>query len=121
MISWGGMRLPNDLAIFLPRPSTTKPWVSTLLKGGFPSTHIAGIKEDWNHPRCWSEPSKYKAQGKSSSFLFFNTAWWLIPESNQTSQISSQRANLRPWHLGQANPSGKNAFISSLNQISLPA
>lgn len=31
-------------------------------------------KELWNHPRCWSVPSRYKSAGKPRPFLFPNTA-----------------------------------------------
>ena len=82
-----------------------------------------GINEDWNQPRCWSEPSKYRSAGTPpSSFLFFNTAWLLTPESNQTSRISEPLENVFPLpHNGQVNPSGRKSFISLLNQASVPS
>ena len=55
---WGETTLPKDLDCFLPFSSTTKPWVRTALYGGRPFIAILVSKDDWNHPLCWSEPSR---------------------------------------------------------------
>ena len=34
-------------------------------------------KDDWNQPRCWSEPSRYRSAGKSKPCFSFKTAEWV--------------------------------------------
>ncbi len=58
-----GITLPSDLDIFTPLSSTTKPWVSTVSKGAVPVVPTAVRIDDWNQPRCWSEPSRYMNVG----------------------------------------------------------
>src|SRR5471032_3657437 len=86
----GASVLPSDLDIFLPSPSTVKPWVSSALYGGAPFSIEDVSSEEWNQPRCWSEPSRYRSAGKADCSLCEprSTVWWVEPESNQTSSVS---------------------------------
>ena len=54
----GAMTLPSDFDIFRPWLSTVKPWVSTWRYGAWPFTATLVRIEEWNQPRCWSEPSR---------------------------------------------------------------
>ncbi len=65
--SCGSMPLPSDLLILRPSPSTVKPCVSSALYGGRPSSIEAVSSDEWNQPRCWSEPSRYRSAGNCSS------------------------------------------------------
>ena len=56
--SIGSTVLPRLLDIFLPSLSIVKPWVSTALYGARPRVPQLSSSEDWNQPRCWSEPSR---------------------------------------------------------------
>uniref|UniRef100_A0A0A9CZW1 Uncharacterized protein n=1 Tax=Arundo donax TaxID=35708 RepID=A0A0A9CZW1_ARUDO len=40
--------------------------------------------ELWNHPRCWSEPSRYISAGKLRPSLFAKTAAHEEPETINT-------------------------------------
>src|SRR5690606_8016412 len=93
----GATTLPTDLLILRPCPSTTKPWVSSALYGGRPYSMQPVSSDEWNQPRCWSEPSRYRSAGHASSSACEPlTAWsWppstvacVVPESNQTSSVS---------------------------------
>src|SRR5471030_2013391 len=88
--SCGETVLPIDLDIFLPSPSTTKPCVSKALYGGAPFNIEDVSSDEWNQPRCWSEPSRYRSAGKASCSLCEprKTVWCVVPESNQTSSVS---------------------------------
>ena len=55
--------LPSDFDIFSPLSSTTKPWVRTVSKGAVPVVPTAVRIDDWNQPRCWSDPSRYMNAG----------------------------------------------------------
>ncbi|MNT54283.1 hypothetical protein D3C86_1732460 [compost metagenome] len=57
-MSCGDTVLPTDLDILRPSPSTVKPWVSSALYGGLPYSIEAVSSDEWNQPRCWSEPSR---------------------------------------------------------------
>ena len=46
--------------------------------------------DDWNQPRCWSEPSMYASAGNRTP-RSHSTARQLLPESNQTSSVSRPR------------------------------
>src|SRR5208337_4121943 len=85
--SSGAVALPRDLDIFRPFSSLTKPWVSTALKGATPRVPTASSNDEWNQPRCWSEPSKYKSAGQGRP-RFSSTKAWVQPDSNQTSTMS---------------------------------
>jgi hypothetical protein len=54
----GSMVLPRLLDIFMPLASMVKPCVSTALKGARPRVPQLSSSDDWNQPRCWSEPSR---------------------------------------------------------------
>ena len=58
MMSCGSMPLPSDLDILRPCSSTVKPWVRHCLYGACLSIATPVSSEDWNQPRCWSEPSR---------------------------------------------------------------
>ena len=96
MTSCGKVWLPSDFDILRPCSSSVKPCVSTTSNGARPRVPQLSSREDWNQPRCWSEPSRYitvsaavdvaadagepgKWTGSSS------TKAWVEPESNQTS------------------------------------
>ena len=71
MIVIGLMILPRDLLIFLPFSSRTMPCVMSDAYGLTASSPgardpIAVNSWLWNHPRCWSEPSRHKS---ASNFL----------------------------------------------------
>ena len=85
---WGDTTLPRDLDCFLPFSSTTKPWVRTALYGALPFIAMLVSNDDWNHPLCWSEPSKYRSATTPLENLFSETVEWVTPESNQTSKVS---------------------------------
>ncbi len=46
--------------------------------------------DEWNQPRCWSEPSRYMSAGKCDSAACEprSTVSCVVPESNQTSSVS---------------------------------
>ena len=56
--SCGAVTLPRDFDILRPCSSITKPSVSTALNGAAPRVPTASSNDDWNQPRCWSEPSR---------------------------------------------------------------
>ncbi len=86
----GASVLPIDLDILRPSPSTTKPCVSSDLYGGTPFIIDEVSSDEWNQPRCWSEPSRYMSAGKcdTSACDPRSTVWCVEPESNQTSSVS---------------------------------
>src|SRR6185437_14010340 len=101
MTFWGSTVLPIDFDILRPFSSSVNPCVSTLSNGARPRVPQLSSSDDWNQPRCWSEPSRYitvslppstlrlmparpgKCSGSSS------TKACVEPLSNQTSQMSS--------------------------------
>src|SRR5574343_1725078 len=111
----GAMTLPLDLDILWPLPSTTKPCVSRALYGARPSMAQPESSEDWNQPRCWSEPSRYRSAGcvDTAAWEPRSTCQWVVPESNQTSSVSFI---LTYWPASA--PS--NPAASKLNQASMP-
>src|SRR4051812_24055587 len=86
----GASVLPSDLDIFLPSPSTVKPCVNGALYGGRPFSIEEVSSEEWNQPRCWSEPSRYRSDGKAETSACEprSTVWCVVPESNHTSSVS---------------------------------
>src|ERR1700730_10865641 len=88
--SCGSTPLPSDFDILRPSPSTVKPCVSSALYGGGPSSMEAVSNDEWNHPRCWSEPSRYKSAGNCSESACEprSTCQCVVPESNHTSSVS---------------------------------
>ena len=57
--SCGASTLPSDFDILRPSSAMVKPWVSTMSNGARPRVPHDSSSEDWNQPRCWSEPSRY--------------------------------------------------------------
>jgi hypothetical protein len=86
----GAITLPSDLLILRPWPSTTKPCVSSDLYGGTPFIMQDVSSDEWNQPRCWSDPSRYISAGKCDSAACEprSTVSCVVPESNQTSSVS---------------------------------
>src|SRR6185312_2857546 len=120
MTSCGAVVLPSDLLIFLPSPSRVKPCVNTLLYGAKPLVAQLSSSEEWNQPRCWSEPSRYIEAGKLNHghfCLLRSTQACVVPLSNQTSRISS---TLRHWP-ACSTPSRKRSRAPGLNQASAPS
>src|SRR5437868_403099 len=72
------------------------PCVRTVLKGGAPFPASERSSEDWNHPRCWSLPSRYMSACHGCSLPFpwrssarrISTAREEEPESIHTSRVS---------------------------------
>ena len=69
MTSCGAMTLPSDFDILCPSSSSTKPCVSTMSNGARPRVPQLSRSEDWNQPRCWSEPSRYITVSEPPSLL----------------------------------------------------
>ncbi|MNN47587.1 hypothetical protein D3C81_1620150 [compost metagenome] len=114
----GSMVLPSDLDILRPFSSTVKPCVSSSRYGAWLSMAQPVSSEEWNQPRCWSEPSRYRSARGPVSWPMLceprSTCQWVVPESNQTSRVS---AILSYWPA--SSPSSSAA--SSLNQASMPS
>src|ERR1700675_1169230 len=112
--------LPTDLDIFSPLSSTTNPCVSTVSNGARPVLPTEVRIDDWNQPRCWSEPSRYMNAGAPPrpKIDSSSTAWWLEPDSNQTSRMSPSLRNAVPPHFGQAAPGGTSSSTGPVNQAS---
>src|ERR1700682_1966582 len=97
----GSTVLPIDFDILRPFSSSVKPWVSTISNGARPRVPQLSSSDDWNQPRCWSEPSRYITVSSPPSTWrrmspipgkctrSSSTKAWVEPESNQTSQMSS--------------------------------
>src|SRR4030095_749416 len=87
----GATTLPLDFDILRPSPSTVKPCVKSALYGGTPFSMQETSSDEWNQPRCWSEPSRERAAGKPVSEtceparVFLSpvgppiTVWWVEP------------------------------------------
>ena len=58
MTSSGATVFPRLFDIALPWPSSTKPCVSTASYGAPPRMATPVRSDEWNQPRCWSEPSR---------------------------------------------------------------
>ena len=69
MTSCGKVWLPSDFDIFRPFSSSVKPCVSTTSNGARPRVPQLSSSEDWNQPRCWSEPSRYITSSAPPSIL----------------------------------------------------
>src|SRR5438132_1438607 len=91
----------SEFDILRPSSSSTKPCVSTTSKGARARVPQDSSSEDWNQPRCWSEPSRYMTVSGPPSRLRLipasegkcagssKTKAWVEPESHQTSRMSS--------------------------------
>src|SRR5690349_19486834 len=92
MMSCGATTLPSDLLILRPSASIVNPWVSTDSYGAKPLVAQLSSSDEWNQPRCWSEPSRYIEAGNLRSVHCLelrSTQACVVPDSNQTSRISS--------------------------------
>ena len=101
MTSCGNTWLPSDFDILRPSSASTKPCVSTTSNGARPRVPQLSKSEEWNQPRCWSEPSRYiTVSGPPSALRLMpascgkcsgssSTKACVEPESNQTSRMSS--------------------------------
>src|SRR6185369_5772740 len=118
MTSSGATTLPTDLLILRPWPSSTKPWVSTLLYGATPLVPTLSSREEWNQPRCWSLPSRYMSAGERKSGFGSRTAACETPESNQTSRMSFSFSSAADPHFGQTVPVGSSCSGLQSNQTS---
>src|SRR3989338_11320537 len=78
--SCGATTLPSDLDILRPFSSTTKPWVSSSLYGAWPSMAAPVSKDEWNQPRCWSEPSRRSEEHTSELQSQFHLVCRLLLE-----------------------------------------
>ncbi|MNM99969.1 hypothetical protein D3C81_1125490 [compost metagenome] len=114
----GAITLPRDLDILRPDSSTVKPWVSSSRYGAWLSMAQPVSSDEWNQPRCWSEPSRYRSARGPVSWPIGceprRTCQCVVPESNQTSRVS-----LILSYCGASAPSSSAA--SSLNQASMPS
>ena len=115
------MTFPTDFDIFLPLASTTKPWVSTWRYGALCLVATDVSRELWNHPRCWSLPSRYMSAGHDRSSRCSSTAAWLTPESNQTSRMSSSLSKSWPPHSWQTAFLPRKSSGGRENQESAPS
>src|SRR3954454_21796041 len=113
--------LPPDLAIFLPCSSTTNPCVSTVSNGARPVVPTAVRMDDWNQPRCWSDPSRYMKAGYPRSKSPDRTERWLEPDSNQTSRMSPSLRKSVPPHFGHDAPGGSSSSTGLRYQASAPS
>ena len=82
------MTLPSDFDILRPFSSTVKPCVSTPLYGARSYSASDMRSEEWNQPRCWSEPSRYSSTGALISGRSRPTHSNESPESAHTSMTS---------------------------------
>jgi hypothetical protein len=53
--------------------------------------------ELWNHPRCWSEPSRYTSAGKLRPSLFAETAAHEEPESREDADVKNSQSHQIRW------------------------
>ncbi|MCY1360461.1 hypothetical protein D9M69_470880 [compost metagenome] len=93
LISCGSMPFLSDLLILMPLASTVKPCVSRPLYGARSSSMQAISSDEWNHPRCWSWPSRYRSASGPVSWCTLgcvprSTCEKVEPESNHTSRMS---------------------------------
>ena len=78
--------------------------------------------DDWNQPRCWSEPSRYRSAGKRRPSLarWRHTLVWDTPDSHHTSRMSfSGRSSVQP-QTSHFVPRGRYSEGSMVNHASAP-
>src|SRR5512134_1802253 len=121
MTSPGAMTFPFDLLIASPLPSTTNPWVRTPRYGAACLVPTAASSVEWNHPRCWSDPSRYRSTGVPRFSFPSQTHAYETPESNHTSRMSVSFRNSFPPQAGQEVPGGSRSLTSRSNQASAPS
>src|SRR5713226_3178427 len=124
----GSTVLPSDFDILWPFSSSVKPWVSTTSNGARPRVPQLSNSDDWNQPRCWSDPSRYITVSSPPSSLRLmparpgkctgssSTNACVEPESNQTSQMSSTFT-----HSSLAREPRKRSRAPSMYQASAPS
>ena len=79
--------------------------------------------DDWNQPRCWSEPSRYMSAGKvrpSVSARWRQTLVCETPDSHHTSRMSFSGMSSVPPHTSHLVPRGRYSLGASVNQASAP-
>ena len=81
----------------------------------------AQSREEWNHPRCWSPPSRYRSAGQGSPGSWPSTAAWLEPDSNHTSMMSISLRNFVLPHFAHFVPAGRISSAGCLYQASAPS
>ena len=100
--------------------------MSTTSKGARPRVPQLSNSDEWNQPRCWSEPSRYiTVSGPPStvrralrSSRTSSVKAWVEPESNHTSRISSTLSySAGSWPKGARN----RATAPSANHASAPS
>src|SRR2546429_8839278 len=82
---------------------------------------MAQSREEWNQPRYWSPPSRYRSEGQGRLGSWPRTAAWLEPDSNQTSMMSVSFSNVVPAQCRHLVPGGTRRSASGLYQASAPA
>ena len=70
----GYTAFPKNLLISKPSSSSTNPCVITLEYRALPLVATLVSKELWNHPWCWSVPSRYKSARQLRSFTLSDAA-----------------------------------------------
>ena len=85
---------------------------------GVLGTWIEMINEDGKPLKLWESPTSNHLIEWS---LFFKTAWWLTPDSNQTSNISDSLSKMSFLHFLQRVPLGMSSFASLVNHAFEPS
>src|SRR4051812_30420937 len=72
------------------------PWVSTVLNGAAPLPASESNNEDWNQPRCWSEPSRYMSAcpGSTAVPAAGEVFWFVLPGASSGRRINTARDEL---------------------------
>ena len=95
----------------------------TDLYGGTPYAPMLVSSDDWNQPRCWSEPSRYMSAGKRrpSASRCFNTLVCDTPLSHHTSRMSFSGVSSVQPHVSHFTPRGRYSDGSRVNHASAPS
>ena len=83
----GATTLPSDFDILRPCSSIDEAVRQDRLERRPPRVPTASSSDEWNQPRCWSEPSRYRSAGQGRPRAS-STKAWVEPDSNQTSTMS---------------------------------
>ena len=80
-------------------------------------------KDDWNQPRCWSEPSRYISAGKRrpSPSRCFSTEVCDTPLSHHTSRMSFSGTSSEEPQVSHFTPRGRYSDGSCVNHASAPS
>src|ERR1700722_15692045 len=81
---------------------------------------MARRREEWNHPRCWAPPSRYRSAGQGKLGSWPRTAAWLDPDSNHTSRMSVSFLNVVPLQCAHLWPEERIASASGVYHASAP-